>query len=477
MYQIFNTDKMKTYSLALVAGLSLATLASCMKEASMPSYENVQREAYANSFVAKYGQISPTQSWDFTTGDRQLAITRGFSAINVEVLENGVDFGDVSELTFQAYTFNGHPEWDYKVIKSGVKKNTAIFNAINEILPEKKRWKGESAVLVAPASSFYIYPLFCGGGNRYDLMVKVGDAAPVKVFSKDFTDFQMINGMQTKDGKTVNMRGIKIEAPVGTPVEIYLDNMLDVYNNKKETVGTTNGYAVYVDVPENVKLELDDVELADDHVVKYIGIEDVLKSDDFDYNDLVLAVVGNPDVPQEKIITENQYEVKTCRTKRYMIEDLGAIGDFDFNDVVVDVETYTIYTHTVTSENGVKKSDVITSTTTAPTSKAFIRALGGTIDFELYIGTTKWVKNKDFEIGTMYNTQGTIDYTKTLAEFEVNGYDYDQNNIYFRANGKDGNMYAIGFPKVGEAPMMIAVDPTVNWMNEKVSIPSSWFTK
>ena len=467
---------MKTYSFALVAGLSLATLASCVK-GSLPSYENTQRETYASSFVAKYGPISSTQSWDFTTGEQQLAITRGFSAINVEVLEKGVDFGDVSNLTLEPHKFNGHPEWDYNVIKGGVKKNTDIFNAIQEVLPEKKRWKGESAVLVAPASEFYIYPLFCAGGYRYDLMVKVGDTDPVKVFSKDFTDFQMINGMQTKEGKTVNMRGIKIQAPVGTPVEIYLDNVLDVYNNKQATVGTTNGYAVYVDIPENVKLQLDDVQLPDDHVVKYIGIEDVLKSDDFDYNDLVLAVVGNPDVPQEKVITENQYEVKTCRTKRYMIEDLGAIGDFDFNDVVVDVETYIIYTHTVKLENGVKKSDVITSTTTAPTAKAFIRALGGTIDFELIIGTTMWAKNKDFDIATMYNTEGNVDYSKVLAEFEVSGYDYDSNNIYFRANGKDGNVYAIGFPKVGEAPIMIAVDPTVNWMNERISIPSSWFTK
>ena len=444
---------------------------------SSPSYEEAQKEAYTNSFVAKYGKISPNQSWDFTTGEQQLATTRGFSAINVQVLDKGIDFGDVSNLTFKPFTFNGHPEWDYKVITGGVKKNTAIFNAIEEVLPEKRRKQGKTAVLVAPASEFYIYPLFCGGGNRYDLMVKVGDAAPVKVFSKDFTDFQMINGMQTKDGKTVNMQGVKIQAPVGTPVEIYLDNMLDVYNNKKETVGTTNGYALYVDIPENVQLELGDVELADDHVVKYIGIEDVLKSDDFDYNDLVLAVVGNPDVPQEEIITENQYQVTICRSKRYMIEDLGAIGDFDFNDVVVDVEEYTVYTHRVTSKNGVKTSDEIISTTTAPT-KAFIRALGGTIDFELTIGSTKWVKSQsEYKTETMYNTQGTIDYTKALAEFEVTGYNYDANNITFRANGKDGKMYAIGFPKAGEAPMMIAVDQTVNWMTERTSIPSSWFSK
>ena len=212
-------------------------------------------------------------------------------------------------------------------------------------------------------------------------------------------------------------------------------------------------------------------------MAKYIGIEDAISGSDNDYNDLVLAVVGNPDVPQEKVITENQYQVTTCRAKRYMIEDLGAIGDFDFNDVVVDVEEYTVYTHKVTSENGVKTSDEVISTTTAPT-KAFIRALGGTIDFELTIGSTKWVKSEsDYDTATMYNTQGNIDYSKALAEFEVSGYNYDANNITFRANGKDGRMYTVSFPKTGEAPMMIAVDPSTNWMTERTSIPSSWFTK
>lgn len=127
--------------------------------------------------------------------------------------------------------------------------------------------------------------------------------------------------MKTPDGKTVNMRGVKIEAPVGTPIEIYLDNMINEDGKQLPTVGTTNGHAVYIDVPEDIELELDGIELADDHVVKYIGIEDAVEGSDNDYNDLVLAVVGNPDVPQEKIITNNQYEVKTCRAKRYMIED------------------------------------------------------------------------------------------------------------------------------------------------------------
>jgi hypothetical protein len=158
-----------------------------------------------------------------------------------------------------------------------------------------------------------------------------------------------------------------------------------------------------------------------------------------------------------------------------MIEDLGATDDFDFNDVVVDVESYITETHKVTRENGVIKTDEIISTESAP-SKAIIRAMGGTIDFELTIGNTKWVKSENgFDVKTMYNTQGKVDYDKELAVFEVEGWDYNTNNIGIKVMGKDGQLFNIKFPKTGEIPMIIAVDPTQEWMGERVSVPSSWF--
>ena len=360
-------------------------------------------------------------------------------------------------------------------------------------LPEKKAQNGKPAVLVAPASGFYIFPLFSGGCLTYDLKVKVGNQEPVTVFTKDWINFQTINGMPKDEeyakGGAVNMKGIDIEAPVGTPVEVYIDN---IYCHTKAAgnangklfpspAGTTNGRAIYVDIPDDLKPELDGIELKENAIVKYIGIEDIAESKpygfstDNDFNDLVLAVVGNPDVPHEKIITEDKYEVKTCVPKRYMIEDLGSIGDFDFNDVVVDVEDYTVETHKVTRENGVIKSDQIISTTSAP-AKAIIRAMGGTIDFELTIGDTKWVKSENgFDAKTMYNTQGNVDYDAELAVFEVEGWNNKANNIGINVKGKDGQLFTIKFPKKGEAPMVIAVDPTQNWMKERVSVPGSWF--
>lgn len=469
---------MKKSNLLLAAACSAAVaFTSCSKDLQGTSYFEAQKQSYTANFEAKYGAINPNQTWDFTTGERQLA-TRGYSAIKTTIMEEGISFGDVSKLDLTFVNKGG----GYNIINGGATKNNDLIEAIRKSLPEEKKWLNQKpAVLVAPSSSFYIYPIFSGGNLRYDVKIKVGDQDAVTVFKKDYVDFQTINGMKTKDGKTVNMRGVKIEAPVGTPIEIYVDNRIKPDGNKYNGVmGTTNAKSTYVDIPEGIVPEMPEgVELKENAIVKYIGLEDLNSNEgtDNDYNDVVLAVIGDPDIPQEKIIENNTYQVKTARTKRYMVEDLGATDDFDFNDLVVDVTENTIATHTVTLENGVKKSDVITREEKAP-STAVIRAMGGTIDFTLTIGETSWSKSQSgFDTKTMYNTQGTVDYDKELASFEVEGWNYDANNIFFQANGKDGQVYVITFPKAGSAPMIIAVDPTQNWMGERVSVPSSWFTE
>ena len=431
----------------------------------------------------------------FTTGERRLA-TRGATTISTTIMENGISWGDVSKIK----TVEKSASWNHTNIvienDNATEKNGALLNAMVKALPEGRGQNGKPVVLVAPSSGFWIYPLFSGGVLTYDLKVKVGNQEPVTVFTKDWVNMQTINGMDrliNKDGNyvkdgVVNMKGIYIEAPVGTAVEVYIENIYNYTkaagNNYKRAypspAGTTNGRAIYVDIPENIRPEIEGVELKEDAVIKYIGIEDIAEglsynSTDNDFNDLVLAVVGNPDVPQEKIIEEDKYKVETCVPKRYMIEDLGSIGDFDFNDIVVDVEDYTVETHKVTRENGVITSDEVISTTSAPT-KAVIRALGGTIDFDLKIGDTIWKKSDSkYTVTTMYNTEGTIDYDKVLAEFEVTGWNANDNNISVTVTESSGKVFTITFPKKGTAPMIIAVDPTQKWMGERKSVPGSWF--
>ena len=489
----------KIFLQSVVALSAITAFMSCSKDIeafNASAIEEKQKNDYTSSFVAKYGPIDPNQSWDFTTGERRLA-TRGATTISTTIMENGISWGDVSKIKTVKQDDDA---WNHTNIvienDNATEKNGALLNAMVKALPEGRGQNGKPVVLVAPSSGFWIYPLFSGGLLTYDLKVKVGNQAPVTVFTKDWINFQTVNGMKkviNKNGEyvedgTVNMKGIYIEAPVGTAIEVYIDNIYcytkaagnDAYEKAfPSPAGTTNGRAIYVDIDKGIRPEIEGVTLKENAVIKYIGIEDISAGaplpGDNDFNDLVLAVIGDPDVPQEKIITENKYEVKTCVPKRYMIEDLGSIGDFDFNDIVVDVEDYTVETHMVTYENGVIKTDVVESTKSAP-SKAIIRALGGTIDFELQIGDTKWKKSgSEYGVTTMYNTQGTIDYDKVLAEFEVSGWNASANNISVTVTEKSGHVVNITFPKNGTAPMIIAVDPTQKWMGERVSVPSTWF--
>ncbi len=490
----------KIFLQSVIALSAITAFMSCSKDIeafNASAIEEKQKNDYTSSFVAKYGPIDPNQSWDFTTGERRLA-TRGATTISTTIMENGISWGDVSKI--KTVKQDDADAWNHTNIvienDNATEKNGALLNAMVKALPEGVGRTGQSVVLVAPSSGFWIYPLFSGGLLTYDLKVKVGNQEPVTVFTKDWINFQTVNGMKkviNKNGEyvedgTVNMKGIYIEAPVGTAIEVYIDNIYcytkaagnDAYEKAfPSPAGTTNGRAIYVDIDEGIRPEIEGVTLKENAVIKYIGIEDISAGaplpGDNDFNDLVLAVIGDPDVPQEKIITENKYEVKTCVPKRYMIEDLGSIGDFDFNDIVVDVEDYTVETHMVTYENGVIKTDVVESTKSAP-SKAIIRALGGTIDFELQIGDTKWKKSEsDYVVTTMYNTQGTIDYDKVLAEFEVSGWVASDNNISVTVTQKSGDVFTIKFPKEGTAPMIIAVDPTQKWMNERQSVPDTWF--
>ena len=143
--------------------------------------------------------------------------------------------------------------------------------------------------------------------------------------------------------------------------------------------------------------------------------------------------------------------IPTIAAKRYMIEDLGSDegSDFDFNDIVVDV-----------IDNGVKQI-------------AKVRAMGGTLDFTIKIGNTTWTKSQEgFNPSTMYNTISP-DYSAVLATFEVTG--WDNNNISVSINGKNGLIWEIPFPRQGQAPMIVAMKPTVNWNIEKQSVSADWF--
>lgn len=457
---------MKVILKSVVASLAVMSLAACSNndlydEGVVAANKTAeQQKSYENNFVKTYGAIAPNQSWDFSTNQQRLGTRAGETAIVTKTVE-GLNF-DV-KYNKVGREWNGFG-WNYYLDNRSINKNQDLLNNVsNKLKDGDKHTDVQKAVLVAPSNSFTIYPISVQGMWTHDLYVKVGNNAPVKVYSKTWTDFShpYVNGdpltlssvnynKQTYTVETsVSMPGLYVEAPIGTPIEIYLANVKEG-QTKKSTVGTSTGHAIYVDgngaVPTGI-------EVRDDAVIKYVGIEDnTTGSSDLDYNDVVLAIVGNPDVPKEIIIENKTYDVPTSLTKRYMIEDLGTTDDFDFNDVVVDVTRNTVAHHTVEIVDGVKTSDVVTSTDV--TEKAVIKHLGGILPFVLKIGDK-----------TLPQLGGEDTFEKDVnLEYDITGWEPANNNISITVNNT-----TLSFPKDGAVPMIIACDDSEAWSAERVA--------
>ena len=444
------------YGLMTVGVAALLTACSTNDVFDAAKAEQNQKEAYAANFVKRYGAIDPNQTWDFTKGAQLGTRAEGNPQISVETVD-GLDFG------IQYTVENGKAVCTFT-------KNQALFDDVPAKLPDKVKHTGESAILVAPSNDFYIYPISCQGQWTHEFYVKVGDAEPVKIYRKFWTDYTKpyVNGMATstsvKNGEVTtknpaSMPGIHITAPVGTPVEVYLDN---INNGSAPMASTTTGCAIVIDTdvrPEGVPIQ-------ESSVVQYIGMEDRYDYD-FDYNDMVMVMVGNPDTPPTIHIDNDTYKVNTNITKRYMIEDLGATDDFDFNDIVVDVTENTTVTHrrtyTVDADGNKLEliSDIITGTSSS--QKATIRHLGGILPFTLKVGNTSF-DEMEGQLGADVN-----------IEKKVSGWNPQTNNIGITVLQQNGAYYDIQFPKQGEAPMIIAVDPSQNWMPERQCVPNDWF--
>lgn len=444
----------------VVSCAAILSLVACSNEKDLfdsSAIEQKQKAEYSMQFEKQYGKISSNKTWDFT--DFSASMTRAASTGTHATLVDGLNF-----------------DLNYRVVSNRLQTtmnarsmNKSLYDAIKTFLPDGQQHTGVPVVLTAPSNSFTIYPVSVQGAWTHDLYVKVGDAAPVKVYSKNWTDYShgFVNGEGLKGVYTLvgfyltqytDMPGLRIEAPVGTPIEIYLANVKDG-KNSKPTVGTFNGQAIYVETtakPEGVDMH-------ENAIVKYIGIEDNNgNGSDHDYNDVVLAIVGNPEVPEEIKVTDDEYAVTSNVTKRYMIEDLGSIGDFDFNDIVVDVTETTTSTYKRTMTNGVVTANELIGT--EKKQKAVLRHLGGVLPFQLTIGSTE-----------LPERQGILD--KDLEEeYDIEGWDPYANNISVKVKQKDNeSVFVIPFPKAGEAPMIIATSETWQWMPEKQSVPKDWF--
>ena len=417
-----------------------------------------QKKSYAELFVNNYGSTEG-KSWDLAT----LATSYTLESSNRALTRDGEYNADAveGEMLVNKATI----DWMSTNMKAGA-NNVA---------------KGKPFYLQVPNNSFTIVPIFQGTASYYwQLWMYVDGVGDKLIWSKG--NIKYITSDGSTDWKSPGTGGTGMNSAFQIKAPTYEFKNLPKNANMYFYLKVWNSYADYKNQSINPRklTSLNQMMLAlincqvpsnvpAGNEVSIIGCEDNVNGD-FDYEDLVFMMYGNPAPPIKHVD-----EVIVGTPKRYMMEDLGEEKpDFDFNDVVVDVisgrakvkREYEIL------ENGGWKLIKETTIENLP-DIAVVRAAGGILDFTLKIGNTTWTKSAKFpNYQQMLNTgrDGEIDYDKELDTFKVEGWNPDNNNISVTVEGK-----AITFPETGKAPMVVAVDPTTNWMFERTPAPESWF--
>ena len=459
---------MRTGKLFLIGSFAVlgVALTSCSKSdlydsnAANQQKNEQQMKNYADLFVNNYGAIEG-KSWDLAT----MATSYTLESSN------------------RALTRDGSANADAVVGEMLIEKATIDWMSTNMKAGTNNVKKGKPFYLQVPNNSFTIVPIFQGTASYYwQLWMHVDGLGDKLVWSKGDIEYITEKGSTEWKKPGTGNKGMnnafQIKAPTYTfenlPVDanmyFYLlvwdsfDKFEDQSINPRKLTSLNQMMLALIDcdVPSNVPAN---------NEVSIIGCEDNAKGD-FDYEDLVFMMYGNPAPPIKHV-----EEVIEGTPKRYMMEDLGEEHpDFDFNDVVVDVITdrvKTQYFYDITADGSWTLTD--TKTIKNLPDIAVIRAAGGILDFTLTIGNTTWKKSEKVpNYQQMLNTgrDGEINYDKELDSFEVKGWNPKDNNISVTV---EGNPNDITFPKTGEAPKVIAVDPTTKWMNERTPAPKSWF--
>ena len=460
---------MKLKNFVLVGSMAVLGVAftSCSKGEELYDSGAIvaqQKSEYATNFEKKYGPIDPNQTWDFAT----MEPISYLPSTSAGTRAGGTRAGAVNTSTSKMSVGKDVVDWMHEFMKAG-KNNSQL---------------GSPFVSKLNQTTFTIVPFYQGYATYFwELWMNVG-GEDICIWTKN----QDVKYKTTADGEwqTVDDNGIpanaiEIEAPSYTFTADPNQNMyfyLLVWTGGKEA-HDNKANPIRISSLDNKMLALDDLEKSVTSItvpqgdeLTVIGCEDKSTGSDNDYEDLVFLMYGPP------VIHIDEKEVR--ETKRYMIEDLGTTDDFDFNDVVVDVAEVYKKKLTFDANNMLLDESEIAGTRH---QEAIVRAAGGTINFTIEIGTntiSTWTKEPTYAATNMVNTGrgGSINYDAVLAKFDITDNDWDPatNNIRVRVHGKgETDEVLITFPKPGEAPMMIAVPDTQNWMIERSGAPESWF--
>lgn len=514
---------------AFATFLFIFSFSSCHDEEVENVSELAYRHAYEDNFVKNYGEVNPNQTWDFSSYAKRYklngALTRAtmdddtYKSIATIVADEKNYYQVPSDLS--TFITNRFPEHQDNASK------TQAFTLMAD-----KACSFEVAY-VYQGRSEPDYDLYYAIYNLNDHSL-----TKTKIFSKgnvyvsnDGTSYEELgttwgvsDAPSTMDYSYVRTETERIDVPANSFVYFYI-KITDTSTRQSGTqdnpqFGWIGDELASIDDPHTIGLvpitTPANIKAVDPSYEAYLlAVDDFCLTclenniitenhQDFqDFNDVLFLIAGN--IPEPSTVEPGV--IKTTISKRYMIEDLYAY-DYDFNDIVVDATQlttmhYLFYHPTKTNPNG--RFEIQSDQTTVEQS-ATMKHLCGTLPFQITLGNYTFGKVTDptNEDQTMAQLNGTATTsTTTPAGTKVNGWEPDftvedqqnqpigwvpsENNISASiitekgTNTKDGlwpgewtGAWTSQFPAAGDVPYIIAVDQTVNWRDEEVSIPKEW---
>ena len=475
---------MKTNVKTVMMALVTTTMVACSNNQDVfdgGAIEKTAKQSYAENFAKKYPNVNINQNWDFSSKQSDYRLGSKNKA-HTRAGEGAITTGSWYEVD------NNTLAWMHEQLVEGV-DNRSLGNPFYMTVPGNDFtiipiYQGQAGAMwnlhvVVDGVDYLVWEKSNSEIQKGDIQIKDGDSDEWHNLHGGGQSWETWNSLYNTDGSdkwladgnqnlVTAVRSIPYtfhDFPVGAEMYFYLDVTVSGSGDWNGKYHEINNVGAHESSLKGQMLALQDVprpaNIAEDNEVMIIGCEDAdLKDSDWDCNDVVFLVYGKT-VPKPIKIEEGD-EIEEVKTVRYMIEDLGSTDDFDFNDIVVDVTE--IRTISPTYTNGV----VTAWNEKGKRQEAIVRHLGGTLPFVLKIG------NKEYAAGG----QDTFQTSPDLKLDDVTGWTglNGAHNVSIEVEQKNSEgVFKVQFPKAGEAPMIIAVDPSQGWMTERQSVPADWF--
>lgn len=431
-------------STALSAVVIILAFGSCHDEEVANIQELAYRHNYETNFVKTFGEISPNQTWDFSSYARRKMnhsyLTR--ATVNDFGIEFVVDDGKEWFIV---------PEEVHDWVFENVMEENGMAN--NKPRIDDELWHAFSFE-ADNTEAFDLLPFYLGASQSlYTFHMVVVDPETEKVVSDtELWDLSKDTHMQWQSnggsgwhdisGSTGSGgHGSTQEARTTRSNPILIDFSDPIYRLTKDNVKYTVYFTINVITGHPQINEDGDVLTSITHTPNVVAVnmppeiasytngqgyegmlfgcetgspEHVARTD-YDFNDLMFLLVGRiPNVYYDEMLQT------TTIKKRYMIEDLFGF-DYDFNDIVVDVTDISVHHYIIDEQNGIKEEQpIVYNGVSYPTVNqvAKFTYLCGTLPFQISIGNKTFAQVTDptDEENTNKQLNGSSDATNKVTQ-------------------------------------------------------------